>query len=161
MPFWYVQQWHIPEQYYAFLALFNVVAYVSALAVTRYLVNYWRLTTLIRCGMLLGSVTVVIALFLSIYNAHSWVPIVIIMTLMALSSGVIFPSANAAGLSYFKKQAGPYSALTSSSMFLMAAIFSYIESHLLVIHLWPLTLFLGVVNMMIWILHIVTAARSS
>jgi MFS family permease len=153
MPFWYVTQWHIKAQHFAFLAIFNVAAYLISLYTTRAVLKKYSIEFLIRVGILLGGVTVLFAFLSAVFDFRGPVPLVMTSMLLALSAGVLFPSSNAGGLSHFKVVSASMSALTATLAFLSVGLFAWILSHLSVVTLWSYTFFLltivllsGVVN---------------
>lgn len=146
MPFWYVKQWNVPEQYYAFLALFSVGGYLFALMLTRHFVKRFSLEKILRIGLWSGFCVAIISFSFALFQMTGILPLVITMSLFAITPGIAFPAANASVMAIFKSQAAMASALSTTLVFLMAAIFSYIESHLNVHSMWELAALLIVVN---------------
>lgn len=145
MPFWYVDQWKLSEDTYAFLALFTVGAYLFALLLTRKLVNRIQLETLLKFALWSSLGSAFLGVVFSAFNFFGITALVIVMTLFALTPGIAFPVANARLMHHFRNQAAMLSALSATMMFLTASIFSWIESHLLVHNLWQLSSVLIVV----------------
>jgi len=146
MPFWYVNQLNIPEQYYSFLALFTVCCYLAALSFARYFIELYSLEKILRLSLWIGFGAAAIALSFAILNISGIVPLIITMSIVAITPGITFPLANAGALSHFKSDSAMISALSTTLMFSLAAFFSWIESHLNIHTLWEIGLLLLLTN---------------
>lgn len=135
MPFWYVAQFHINEQHYAFLALVSVGVYVTTLMIVRCLIDVISLEKLIRIALSIGVVTAGLLCLFALVGVHGVLPIVIVMGFFAIVPGITSPCVSAVLMKRFSSEAAMVSALTATFMFFMAAVFSYLESRLNVTHL--------------------------
>lgn len=135
MPFWYVAQFHINEQHYAFLALVSVGVYVTTLMVIRRLIDSISLEKLIRIALAIGVAAAGLLCIFAVVGIHGVLPIVIVMGLFAIVPGITSPCVSAVLMKRFSSEAAMVSALTATFMFFMAAVFSYLESRLNVTHL--------------------------
>ena len=147
MPFWYVTQWHIAENHYAFLALFSVSGYLISLFVAHRLIITITLERLLKIGLWLLISASVLAFIFSIIGFSGIIPLVSTMTVFAIGGGLIFITSNTIVISQYKPIAAVAAALTTTSVCLMAALFSWIESHLSVHSLWELAPLLLLVSL--------------
>ena len=153
MPFWYVSEWGISDKYYAYLAIFTVIAYLVTLFTVRSLINKFKIESILRIGLLFGFGVAVLSFCFSLFGFNGVWSLVFIMTLFAIGSGIVFPSSNALLMHKFHNHAAMASAVCSTIVFGSAAIYSLIESHLNVSTDFDLSIFLIIVTIIALSLH--------
>ena len=146
MPFWYVKQWNIPEQHYSFLALFSVICYILALFIIRCMIKKKSLDYLLKSAIyLVLGITMLSVLFFA-FGLSGVFYLVLIMSLFAIVSVMIFPTANALLLDIFKDNAGIISAVSTTVLFLTAGLLAFIESKFNVLNFENLAVFLVIIS---------------
>lgn len=148
MPYWFVKQFHIAENHYAYLALFSVTAYIITLVLMRSLVNRFSSNKLLFIGVLLTISLAVFAIISAMTLPSTVTTVVLLISLFTFCTGFVFPNANVGVMSTFKHAAGPASALSVTLVFLAAAFFSLIAMNLSMQSLWPVALYISGIAVM-------------
>lgn len=146
MPFWYVDQWHLHENTYSFLALFSVISYVLTLLCTRKLLTYISMVKLYKFSLCFCLFTAMLGLSLSLLHQSGVIMLVIIMTLFSVTPGIAFPTANAILLRKYSNHPAKLSALSSTIMFLFAGLLTWLESQMTVGTLWEISMLILLVS---------------
>jgi len=130
MPFWFVQQWGIPEQYYAFFALISVAGYILGLVLSRFLARRHMLIHIVLIGLIWALISGIISTAITLLGWVGIPEIIIAMSLWSFGAGIVFPAAGTGVAFVFKTRAGMASALLTTSMFFAAGLMSWVESHM-------------------------------
>lgn len=132
MPFWFVTEWHIPEQYYAFLAIASVACNLLGLGLSRRLIRQCSIEKVIwfsLWGVLLLAMVVTVAAYLFHLSAIlRLIALPVIYSLYAFFVGIVYPCANAGAASSALAYPGMVGALSSTCMFLTGSLMTWIES---------------------------------
>lgn len=161
MPYWFVSQFGISENRYAYLALFSVGAYIITLTLMRKLITRFSNDHLLFIGTVLTTIFAIFSVFFAAFMPSSVVTVTLLISLYTVCTGFIFPNANAAIMSAFKHAAGSASALSVTLVFLSAALCSFIAMNLSVHTLWPVALYISgiaLINLIAFLLYPVRLA---
>ena len=109
---------HLGENIYAWLCLPSIGTYLFGLMMSRHYVNHYHIDILITIGLILIAFSALCAICFAFLNITGIIPLVIVMSLFALASGIISPAANAGILRSYSRSKSMVAALASSLIFL-------------------------------------------
>lgn len=159
-PFWFVSQLKYSDNIYSYFLLPTVGMYIMGLIVTLRLIKKYELEQILFSGLVLGiSLIALMALSLP-FSIAGAVPIIVFMSLFGFSIGFVFPTSNAAALSYFKHISASASALISCCVFAFSSLASFITMKMEINNLWPIVTYLAVL-IIIALLSFVLLIRKS
>ena len=92
---WYVQQWHIATDHYAFLAIFSVISFLIGLMLARYSVLRVTPEKMYRYVLLFALLVCLVSWLLPFVSDTSVYQIVALISVFTFISGLCSPLANA------------------------------------------------------------------
>lgn len=144
MPFWYITQWHLSEQTYAYLAIGPAAMNMLGLMVSKKLVERIDANNMLLTALIVDVAFALIVSLLAWFTNSSMILLASIFSVHAFIVGFCFPLSNVGALSTHRERAASVSALSASLLFFSASAFTSIESHLNTHYLWQVAaLFIG------------------
>lgn len=113
MPFWYVSQFHLAEDVYAWLAFVPIAAYIASSMMTNKLLNKFSMNRLLMVGLLIALTVGVVTIVLNFISKPSIVILTLLMSLFSMASGIVTPMTNASLMCQFRDKVTILSALLS------------------------------------------------
>ena len=141
MPFWYVQQFHMKETSYAWLAFLPIGSYIlGSLVVNRFL-HRVSFEYLLLLGNVIAILIGVIILIFGMWSHPTILFVTLFMIGFSVASGVVTPMANASLMALFRDKVTILSALLSGMRVGGAGLLVLVSTNINVSTYWPLGIY--------------------